>query len=116
MSEKRIKKEIAVKEYKFLSTMPFESFCEYVEELKARVPEEYMAGAKISITEPGEVGGDCHIIVSYKRLETDEENAKRDGDDEAKQEAKRNKKKNELIALAAEYPEILTVNPDCLEA
>ena len=110
MSEKRTVKIIIYKDWLPMAAMPFNQIVEFVRDKQLEIPGVYRPGAKWSMSPP--CNGKFKVIISYKRFETDEENAVRDAED-AEKATKANQKRVEEARLVAEkYSDILDVKPE----
>lgn len=73
----------------------------------SEIPEQYRDNAIINISSvSGYEGYSCaHIEIAYKRLETDQEEQIREGQEQAREDSVRRRELNELSKLKAKYPD-----------
>jgi len=111
MSEKITKKIIVFDGILSMKSNSLNEIESIVNEVHKSIPENYRDTAHWSMGNVTSLG-EANVIISYKRLETDEENAERDKHDGERVEKSKDEKIRRAILLAKEYPGILQVSPE----
>lgn len=109
MSEKITIKDIVFEGTMELKSRRLQTVTGFINNQMNKIPEEYRSVATWSMGVPDGSNGDVKLVIAYKRLETDEENAARDEGDAIVAQAEYNKRVEEATAIAEQYPGILQV-------